>query len=157
MSTYKAIENPKVIKRAINSTNKYNTSIQSNYSLHANPKKLLIDLLLIPALRRIRLLIRAARLIINLLLRRRSRSINRYRRRINVHTPRLTNGHGINLLGLNDKDSIRKRFLALSTRQFVREDFDFDAEDTLAEEDVSSCRIDEITDLNKQAVRIVLT
>jgi hypothetical protein len=89
-------------------------------------------------------LIPPSRLIKSLLLSRR-RSLDGTR--IDINTPWLTHRHHINLLGFNNKDSIWKRFLALPTRQFIRKDFDLDAEYTLAKKDVTSSLIDEITNL----------
>ena len=69
------------------------------------------------------------------------------RTRIDINTARLSNTLSINFLGFDNEDSVRKRFLALSTREFVGEDLDLDTEDTLAEEDVTSSRVNEIADL----------
>jgi hypothetical protein len=80
------------------------------------------------------------------LLLRRRRGLNRTR--IDINAPWLTDRHHINLLGFNNKDSIRKRLLALPTGQFVRKDFDLDAEHTLTKKDVTSSLIDKITNLN---------
>jgi hypothetical protein len=60
----------------------------------------------------------------------------------------------INFLGLDNENSIGKRLLALSSRKFVREDLDFDTENTLTKEDVASCLVNEITDLTLATVRI---
>jgi hypothetical protein len=113
----------------------------NSYSTHIS--KLLIDLLLKSSLR-ITLLISPSGLIKSLFLRRR-RSLNGAR--IDINTPRLTDRHHINLLGLNNKDRIRKRLLALPTRQFIRKDLDLDTKHTLTKKDVTRSLINEITNL----------
>ena len=77
---------------------------------------------------------------------RRSNSFNRTR--IDINTTWLSNFLCIHFLGFNDEDSIRKRFLALSSREFVREDFNFNTKDTLTEEDVAGSGIDKVAGLH---------
>ena len=109
----------------------------SNYSLHA----LLINFLLITSLEDIHL----DPPFKSLWLSRRSSLINRTR--ININTSWFTNTLSINFLWFDDENSIRKRFLALSSRKFIRENLDFDSENTLTKENVTSGRINEIADL----------
>ena len=104
--------------------------------------KLLIDFLLIASLGISALLVS---LLIIRLLRRRWDGFDRTR--IDINASRLANSLSIDFLWLHDEDSVRKRLLALSARKFVRENFDFNAENTLTKEDVTSGLINEITDL----------
>jgi len=67
--------------------------------------------------------------------------------RININTTWFPNTQCVHFLGFNDKDSIRKGFLSLSAREFVRENLDFDAEDTLTKENVTGSEINKIADL----------
>jgi len=106
----------------------------------------MINLLLIPTLRMTTLMPHPRLLIILLPSLGRRHSRHFHRPRININTPRLPNSLCINLLRLNNEHCIRKRFLALSARQFVREDLDFDTKDTLAEQDVSCCTVNEVAD-----------
>jgi len=69
------------------------------------------------------------------------------RTRININTSWFTNTLSVNFLWFDDENSIRKRFLALSSREFIRENLDFDSENTLTKENVTSGRINEIADL----------
>jgi hypothetical protein len=104
----------------------------------------LINLLRIPRLR-------IPPLGILLLIPRLNRLHHLHRTGINIHRPGLSNLRGINLLGLNNEHRIRKRFLALPTRELVRENLYFDAEDTLSQENVAGSGVDEVADL---AVRV---
>jgi hypothetical protein len=70
-----------------------------------------------------------------------------YDARINIHTAWFTNTLSIDFLGFDNKDSIRKGFLALSARELVWENLDFDTENTLTEENVTGSKIDKIPDL----------
>jgi hypothetical protein len=77
------------------------------------------------------------------------RSWNRFdRTRSDINTSRFANGLSIDFLWFDDEDSIRKRFLAFTTRKLIGEDFNLDTENTLAEQDVTSSLINKITDLN---------
>jgi hypothetical protein len=93
--------------------------------------KLLVNLLLESTLRISTLLVPTRLLLKPLRLGCRRRLFNNTR--IDIHTTRLTNTLCINLLGLNNKDGIRKRLLALSTRKLIGENLDFDTENTLTE------------------------
>jgi hypothetical protein len=66
---------------------------------------------------------------------------------ININASWLDNTHSINLLWLNNEDSIRKRLLALSTRKLIREDLNLNTKDTLTKENVTGSRIDKVTNL----------
>jgi len=57
--------------------------------------------------------------------------------RIDVDTSWFANALSINLLWFDNNHSIRKRFLSLPTRKFIREDFDFDTEHTLTKKDMT--------------------
>ena len=70
-----------------------------------------------------------------------------HRTRIDIDTARLSNTLSIDFLWFNDEDCIRKRLLALSSRELIREDLDFNTKDTLTEEDMSGGRVDKVADL----------
>jgi len=67
--------------------------------------------------------------------------------RIDVNRTWLANSLRVDFLGFDDEDSIRERFLALASGEFVGEDLDFDTEDTLTKENVAGSGIDKVTDL----------
>jgi len=113
------------------------------YSNNYAHSTLLISFLLIISLWKSTLLI--SRLIKSLLFWRRCYWI--HGTRIDVDTSWLTNTLSINLLWLDNKDGVRKRFLALPTGKFVRKDFNLDTQHTLTKKDVTGSRIDEIADL----------
>jgi hypothetical protein len=69
------------------------------------------------------------------------------RTRVDVYTSRLTDTCSIDFFGFDNENGIRKRLLALSSRELVGEDLDFDTEDTLTEEDMSGGRVDKVADL----------
>jgi hypothetical protein len=54
-----------------------------------------------------------------------------HRTRVDIDTARLSNTLSIDFLWFNDEDCIRKRLLALSSRELIGEDLDFNTEDTL--------------------------
>ena len=56
----------------------------------------------------------------------------------------------INLLGLNDENSVKKRYLAISAGQFVAKDCQLDAEDALTKENVMNRPIHKMTDLKQK-------
>jgi len=69
------------------------------------------------------------------------------RTRIYINTSWFNTTLSINFLWFNNENSVRKRFLALPSGKFIRENLDFDSENTLTKENVTSSRINEIADL----------
>lgn len=129
--------------RAI-SSNVHIGDISSNDSNSSSTSKLLINFLLVLRIHALLiLLVKSLRFLRN----------NRLNRRVHIDTSWSTNLLSINLLRFHNENGVRKRLLALSTWEFVGKDFDFDAQNTLTEEDVTSSWINKIANLSLEGNR----